>query len=164
MNPKHNGKPMFVHTEEVEPDGHGEFLSAPGEVTLSEIIVMDEEDAARKADRDAALKYLAHMKGAFASIYTFQGPRLFALDCMVAAHGMWEILGVRDYARLAQKWNCSKWNVGKLVKEMQQNLSLPPTASQREEPARANMREKRKKQLKKTSSTTNGKNESHREH
>lgn len=165
---KHNGKRMinsaagndgleaepFLHeleaerAEEVTDPATAKRLAAEREFAARNEPVMDEEDAVRRAIRETALRGLAHHKGVFASIYAFRGDLKFALDCAVAAYGFFEILGVRDFVQLAERHGCTKANVVKLVKQIQMENNLPPTAKQREKDGCQNMRAVRIKQTK----------------
>lgn len=112
-------------------------------------VVMDEDDAARRLYREAALRAQNHYRNLFVNIQEYQGERgrEFALECAIAAQGWWELLPVKNFVQLAARWHCTKANVEKLVGELQRETGLPPTLSQRDPAGCANMARRRKEQL-----------------
>lgn len=92
---------------------------------------------------------------ALMAVFSYQGPKAFALECFVLALGtatkqtVWfDIIGCRTQVELADRWKVTKANVEKCVGNIQDALNLP---GERGETARANMSRAREGQLKTTS-------------
>src|SRR5688572_13285308 len=145
---KHNGRTMIEDDSESTVAVGSDDLSRNGH---HEPVVMDEEDALKVAEqsayREAAGRWYQWQKGLYASVLGYKSNKLFALECAIAAQGMWEVLGVKDFSELARRWSCTKANVAKLVKKLQKANGMPPAPGQREETGCANMRSARLKQL-----------------
>lgn len=141
---KHNGREM-LEDEQLEEN---EILNAV------EPPIMEEEDAEHAAYRRAAQVWLHHQERVYNGVLRYRGSRkfgcnkLFALECAIAAHGLWHLLSpARTMDDLARKWNCTKAHVSKLVKQFQKKNRLPPAPGQRTTQACENMRQARMKQL-----------------
>lgn len=89
---------------------------------------------------------------ALMTVFAYQGPRAFALECFVLALGtatrqkVWfDIIGCRTQVELAERWKVTKANVEKCEGEFQSFLSLP---GERSDKSKFKMTEKRRSQLK----------------
>lgn len=135
-----SGLGAFHLAGETESEARAFRQDAEASAEESEHVIMDEDDAVRNADREAARKYMDLMKGIFASIYDFEGPRMFALDCAVYVLQLGpEILGMDDMQKIAVKWKCTRQNVQKLVERIRLENKLPLIEGQRSSDGRTNM-------------------------
>lgn len=111
------------------------------------------EEQAREAEsaiwQEAGGRTLQFLDGIFAIILDFRGSKAFAVDCACLAMGRAHLLGPHNtQVLLAQKWNCTKENVRKLVDKFQELNGIMPMPGQREKEGRENMSRRRKEQLK----------------
>ena len=109
---------------------------------------LEERDERESAAHWAAAIELKNRKELFTAVCGYKADRVFALECAIAAHGFLDVLGVKDMTELARRWNCTKYNVTKLVGIIQRKANLPPASFQRDADSRRAMKESRNGQLK----------------
>jgi hypothetical protein len=90
---------------------------------------------------------------AIMAILSFKGNQAFALQCFVLALGIaskktiwFDILGCQDQVDLGNRWNVTKADVNKYIRQLQKNMQLE---SNRSEKSQLKMSQSRTKQLKK---------------
>jgi hypothetical protein len=86
------------------------------------------------------------------SVFSYQGPRAFALECAILALGtatrqsVWyDIIGCKNQVELSERWKVTKADVNKCVRSFQKTLNLP---GERSDESKITMSEVRNGQLK----------------
>ena len=114
---------------------------------LAEDPIMDEEDAVRNDYRMAAQKAMLVLKDVF--VYVREAKyKALAMDCLFLALGWKDVLGAEDQVQLSKRHGCTKANISKVVRQIQQRIGTSPMPGQRDARGVRNMSRSRKKQLK----------------
>lgn len=113
-----------------------------------EVEIETESESVRNDYREAAWKVWDFYRKRDMAVMAYKGPRQFAFECSLLAFLEFDILGCDSQVKLAERWKCTKANVGKCVNFIQKLTGAPPIPGQRSTEGKNKMSEKRKGQLK----------------
>ncbi len=97
--------------------------------------------------REASWRFLDAMKRAFMFTRAYKGSKRFAEDCVLAALGLWDIVGCKNQPDIARKHRVTKAHVSDTIKQFQALMDIQPMPGQRTAQSCRKFSEVRKSQL-----------------